>query len=73
MLGFMLNDYERREMAYMLKREMEEVLLDLDDQRIDHIVKGAMEKRYRILFRMYKRVADERECLKYVPPKWKYQ
>ncbi|NEU32517.1 hypothetical protein GN156_17375 [bacterium LRH843] len=65
MLGFMLNEKEVQEVEYMLKRELEELLLDLSDPRIDEIVKRAMEEKYQLIFGIYKR---------FVPPKerWKY-
>ncbi|MYL35849.1 hypothetical protein GLW08_19895 [Pontibacillus yanchengensis] len=73
MLGFMINELERKEIEYLLRREMEELLHDLGDQRIEHIVKRAMEERYRILFKLFKRFATEKECLKYLPPKYKHR
>jgi hypothetical protein len=66
MLGIMLNLKEIKEMEYVLKREMEELLHDLEDPRIDHIVKRAMEERYQIIFRLFQRVAPPRECMKYM-------
>lgn len=66
MLGIMLNLKEMKEMEYLLKREMEELLLDLEDSRIDHIVKRAMEERYQIIFRLFRRIAPPKECMKYM-------
>ncbi len=73
MLGLMMNEMEQKEIEYMLKREMEELLLDLSDSRIDHIVKRAMEERYQILYNLYRRFVPEKESLKYIPPKRKYK
>ncbi|WP_370221908.1 hypothetical protein [Cytobacillus sp.] len=50
MIGMLLNQKELKEMEYLIKREMDEILFDLKDDRIDHIVKRAMEERYKILF-----------------------
>lgn len=58
---------EQKEIEYLIKRELEELLLDLDDKRIDGLVKRAMNERYKLLFQLFRRVADERECLKYIP------
>ncbi|SFQ92053.1 MULTISPECIES: hypothetical protein [unclassified Bacillus (in: firmicutes)] len=66
MIGFLINEKETKEMEYLIKREMDEILYDLKDHRIDHIVKRAMEERYKILFALFKRVASPRECLKYM-------
>ncbi|PYZ95583.1 hypothetical protein CR205_18865 [Alteribacter lacisalsi] len=66
MFGLMLNAKETQEMEYLLKRELEELLLDLTDSRIEGIVKRAMEERYQIIFRMYKRFVKPQEYMKYV-------
>ena len=66
MIGLLINEKEIKEMEYLLKREMDEILFDLKDERIDHIVKRAMEERYKILFALLKRVASPNECFKYI-------
>jgi DNA-binding transcriptional regulator GbsR (MarR family) len=66
MLGFLINEQEQREIAYVLKREMEEILLDLGDERIDRNVKEVMKERYKVLFQLFKRVSNEREWLRYM-------
>lgn len=67
MLGLLINDVEQKEMEYLLKRELEELLMDLEDNRIDNMVKRAMKERYKILFNLFRRVANEQECMKYIP------
>ncbi len=37
-------------MEYILKRELEELLFDFEDERIHDVVKKAMEERYKIIF-----------------------
>ena len=66
MLGFLFNQKECLELEYMLRRELEELLLDLEDNRIDGMVRRAMEDRYTIVFRMYGRVVTPKELAKYV-------
>lgn len=66
MFGLLINDKEVKEMEYLIKREMDEILFDLKDNRIDHVVKRAMEERYKILFTLFRRVASPNECLKYM-------
>ncbi len=66
MLGFLFTTKECQELEFLLKRELEEMLLDFGDKRIDYLVKRAMEERYAILFRMYTRVASPSELSKYV-------
>jgi hypothetical protein len=68
MLGFLVNEKEAKELEYVLKREMEEILFDIGDDRMEHVVKRAMEERYQILFCLFKRIASPMECGKYV---WK--
>lgn len=66
MLGFMFNEQEVQEVEYMLRREMEEILLDLSDPRIDDVVKVAMEEKYQVIFNIYKRFVPPNETLKYL-------
>lgn len=66
MLGVLLSTKESQEIEYLLKRELEELLLDLTDSRIDGLVKRAMEERYKIIFGLYKRFASPKECYKYI-------
>ncbi|RDU34955.1 hypothetical protein DRW41_21075 [Neobacillus piezotolerans] len=69
MIGLLVNAKEAKELEYLLKREMEEILFDLDDERIDHIAKKAMEERYKILFMLFRRIAQPAECMKYIRKK----
>lgn len=69
MLGIMINEKEKEELLYLLKREMDEILFDLQDDRIDHIVKRAIDEKYNILFSLFKRMGTEVECLTYVRAK----
>lgn len=69
MLGLLINEMEQKEIEYLIKRELEELLLDLDDQRIDAPLKQAMRERYQKLFRLLLRVASKEECLPYMPAK----
>ncbi|MFA1822936.1 hypothetical protein ACDX78_22775 [Virgibacillus oceani] len=67
MLGLLINEMEQKEIEYVLKRELDELLMDLEDHRIDHIVKRAMRERYHVLFQLFRRVASDQECVKYMP------
>ncbi|MBP1970941.1 hypothetical protein J2Z83_003077 [Virgibacillus natechei] len=67
MLGLLVNDMEQKEIEYLLKRELEELLMDLEDHRIDHLVKRAMRDRYQVIFQLFRRVASEQDCIKYMP------
>ncbi|CJV95575.1 Uncharacterised protein [Streptococcus pneumoniae] len=62
----MLTKEERKEMEYILKRELEELLFDFEDERIHDVVKKAMEERYKTVFCLFRRVANAEECLRYV-------
>jgi hypothetical protein len=66
MMGFLFSARECREIEYLLRREMEETLLDLGDYRIDEMVRKAMEDRYQILFKMYGRFVTPKELSKYI-------
>ncbi|YCI77280.1 hypothetical protein M1D47_00930 [Bacillus sp. R1-10] len=69
MLGLLINDKEKMELEYLIKREMDEILFDLQDDRIDHLVKRAINEKYNILFRLFKRVSTEEEILMYMKGK----
>lgn len=69
MLCLLINEAEQKEIEYMVKRELEELLLDLEDQRIDSQVKQSMRIRYENLFQLLLRVAGKEECLPYIPAK----
>ncbi|GLY12743.1 hypothetical protein Bbad01_39590 [Bacillus badius] len=66
MLALLINEEEKKEIYYLIKREMDEILFDLGDSRIDESVKSSMRKKYTKLFKLFKRVADEKECMKYL-------
>ncbi|MFB4214232.1 hypothetical protein ACE1TH_20245 [Shouchella sp. JSM 1781072] len=57
MRGILISDKETKELEYILKRELEELLLDLTDERIDQVVKNLMIEKYEIVFNLYKRVS----------------
>lgn len=44
LLGFMLTKEEKKEMEYILKRELEELLFDFEDERIHDVVKRRWKK-----------------------------
>ncbi|MBP1977676.1 hypothetical protein J2Z47_005958 [Cohnella thailandensis] len=65
MLGMMFTDKECKEFDYLLRKEMDEMLLDMSDRRLDGPVKEAISKRYKTIFRMYARIAPPRELSRY--------
>ncbi|MDE3840640.1 hypothetical protein C0966_15085 [Bacillus methanolicus] len=69
MIGILVNEKEVKELQYLMKREMDEILFYLKDERIEHIVKSAMQERYKVLFSLFKRIASPSDCLKYIPKK----
>ncbi|HLU22709.1 hypothetical protein [Lederbergia graminis] len=68
MLGLLLKHQEKEEIIYLLKREMDEILFDLNDSRIETIVKISMEERYKTLFSLFTRIASTQDCMKYMLP-----
>jgi hypothetical protein len=66
MLGVLMNYKEVQEMEFLLKKELEEIMHDLEDKAIHGIVKRALEERYQIVFRIYQRFATPNECTKYI-------
>ncbi|RZT13685.1 hypothetical protein EV282_3887 [Fictibacillus sp. BK138] len=69
MIGMMLNHQELNEFEYVLKKEMEELMYDLEDQRIDGIVKSVLEERYQIIYRLFCRFAKPADCRRYLRQK----
>lgn len=65
MLGFLFNDRECRELDYLLRKELDEMIYDLRDQQLNEDLKSAIESRYRVIFRMYARLASPNEISKY--------
>jgi hypothetical protein len=66
MLGLLLSTKEAREIEYLLKKELEELLLDLEDERISGLVRRAMEERYKLIFNIYRRFVSSQESAKYI-------
>ena len=69
MIGLMIDEKERQELEYLLKMEMDEILADLKDERLDHLIKRAVEEKYSILFRLFKKVSSEHEWYFYMRKK----
>ncbi len=65
MLGMMFTDKECRELSYMLRKELDEMLMDIGDRRLDGPIKEAVVSRYKVIFRMYARMASPRELSRY--------
>lgn len=65
MIGFMFNERECRELDYLLRKELDEMIFDLNDTHMKQEVKAAIEQRYKIVFRMYARLASPREISRY--------
>ena len=72
-LGLLINEMEQKEIEYLIKRELEELLLDLEDNRIDALLKKSMRERYEKLFQLLLRVASKEECLPYIPARGLYK
>ncbi|WP_062350472.1 hypothetical protein [Bacillus kwashiorkori] len=69
MIGLLINKKENEELIYVLKRELDELLFDFNDERISDTVKKSMDERYDILFSLFKRIAPPKECLMYMRKK----
>ncbi|WHY72557.1 hypothetical protein [Fictibacillus enclensis] len=73
MIGIMLNKREEKEMVYLLKKELEELLSDLKDDQIEPMVKTVLEERYYLLFRLFTLLASPAECTRFCRRKQEYQ
>ncbi|MFD2672430.1 hypothetical protein [Marinicrinis sediminis] len=66
MLGILFNDKECKELNYLLRKELDEMLYDLRDHRLEKGMKINISSRYKVVFRMYARLATPKELSKYV-------
>lgn len=66
MMGLLISMKELMELEYLVRRELEEMLLDLDDRRLDGVIRTAMEERYQLIFRLYTRIASPRDIGRFV-------
>ena len=66
MLGMILSEKEQQEIEYLLKRELDEMLYEFEDKRIEGVVKRAMEERYHMLFKLFSKVASPYLCSRYM-------
>jgi len=65
MLGMLFTDKECRELDYLLRKELDELLLELNDRRLEGPVREAISNRYKTIFRMYARIASPRDLSRY--------
>jgi hypothetical protein len=66
MLGILLNERECRELDYVLRKELDEMQMDLRDSHLDQDMKFAIERRYKVIFRMFARLASPNDLSRYV-------
>ena len=64
----LFNNKEVREIEFLIKRELEELLSDIKELPANPVIKRVMEERYDLLFDIFKRFAPGNECLKYMKP-----
>ncbi|SER12136.1 hypothetical protein [Piscibacillus halophilus] len=69
MLGLLITEQEQKELEYLLKREMDELIYDFNYENMDSRVKEAIKERYVLLFNIFKRMANHSSCIKYTPRK----
>lgn len=69
LLGLLITEQEQKELEYLLKREMDELIYDFNYENMDSRVKEAIKERYTLLFNIFKRMANHSSCIKYTPRK----
>lgn len=65
MLGMLFNERECKEFDYVLRKELDELILDMSDERLDGEIRKSIVKRYKVIFRMYARIASPKQLSKY--------
>lgn len=66
MMGLLISMKEMMELEYLVRRELEEMLLDLEDRRLDGVIRTVMEERYQLIFRLYTRIASPQDIGRFV-------
>ncbi|TSJ60757.1 hypothetical protein FPQ10_12680 [Allobacillus sp. SKP2-8] len=69
MLGLLINEKEQKELEYLLKKEMDELLFEVTCDDFNAEIKNSIKKRYITLFNVYKRFANQNELVNYTPRK----
>ena len=67
MIGLLINQEEQREIEYLIKQELEEILFELEDKRIDQAIHQSLKNRYQTLFQLLRRFGNPQDCIKYMP------
>lgn len=70
MLGLLLNQNECKELEYLLRKELDEILFDLSDERLDSSLRKAMNERYQSIFKLFSRFAPSQTLSKYARNKY---
>ncbi|MEK3789425.1 hypothetical protein D3C85_1812540 [compost metagenome] len=65
MMGMLFNEKECKELDYVLRRELDEMLMEMGDKRLDQDIRNAIALRYKTVFRMYARFAPPKQLSKY--------
>ena len=68
MLGALFLEEEVSEIIYLVKKELEELSDEMNEQDINHIVLRAMEERYKLLYKIFRRFAPKEECMRFLRP-----
>lgn len=66
MLGVLFHNKEVLELQYLIKKEMDDLLEDLNDEQVGNTIKRVLEERYSILFALLRRFASGEECMHYM-------
>jgi len=64
-IGILINEKEQLEMIYVIKRELDEILFDLGDERISNVLKQSMLQRFNILISLLQRISKEGDWRNY--------
>ncbi|MNM78199.1 hypothetical protein D3C81_900910 [compost metagenome] len=65
MLGMLFSDQEGKELDYLLRKELDELALDLNDKRIDADIRVALKERFKRIYRIYARFGSKKELARY--------
>jgi hypothetical protein len=66
-IALLITEKEKRELIYLMERELDELLFEIQDRRMEGEIKEIIDDRYRIVFSLFKRIASHDACMKYIP------
>ena len=66
MLGFILTDKEGMELEFLIKKELDDILIENQLKTHHPVVQGAIKERYKLLLKILMRIAPKSDYIEYL-------